>query len=220
MYIKGMRRTFIILALAALNLHAIDCIQATFNYILIDRSFWEFTPDNLYIDSSYSQNKSMINISKFYWSGDKLDSIKMHMSCQDHRKDWTVTKNWKVSTEKQGKDTKYMWTEPMTMHLTKGKDFFDLQMGEQHYRPYIQNDTLFEKDGNKQTKRITTRDSNNESKCYRNNESGLLITTFEYELKGDTLIQKMAEPDNNKYFRNPGPCAGGEKHTTIYYKKR
>ena len=66
-----MRRTFIILALAALSAYAIDCIRATFDYISIDRSYWEFTPDNLYIDSSYSQNKSMINTSKFYWKGTK-----------------------------------------------------------------------------------------------------------------------------------------------------
>ena len=214
-----MRRTFIILALVVLNVYAVDCIQATFNYILIDRSFWEFTPGNLYIDSSFSQNKSMINTSKFYWSNDKLDSIKMHMSCLDNRKDWTVAKNWKVETSKEGNATKHTWAEPMPMFLIQGKDSLDFQVGNQHYIPYIQNDTLFEKDSNKQTKRIITRDPNNESKCYRNGESGLLITTFEYELKGDTLIQKMVEPDHNKYFRNPGPCTGGEKHTTIYYKK-
>ena len=140
-----MRRTFIILALAALSAYAVDCIRATFNYILIERSYWEFTPDDLYIDSSYSQNKSMVNISKFFWSGAKLDSIKMHMSCRDNRKDWTVAKDWKVSTEKQGKVTKYIWTEPMPMSLTKGKDSLNFQIGDQHYMPYIQNDTLFEK---------------------------------------------------------------------------
>ncbi|MBO5532922.1 MAG: hypothetical protein J5977_10780 [Fibrobacter sp.] len=215
-----MRRTIIILTLAALSAHAIDCIRATFNYILIDRSYWEFTPDNLYIDSSYSQNKSMVNTSKFYWSDTKLDSIQMHMSCRDNRKDWTVPKDWKVETIKQGSTTRYTWTEPMPMFLTMGKASLDFQIGDQHYMLYIQNDTLFESGGNSQTKRIITRDPNNESRCYRKNESGLLITTFEYEMQGSTLIQKMVEPDHNKYFRNPDPCYGGEKRTTIYYKTR
>ena len=209
-----MRRTFIILALAALSAYAVDCIRATFNYILIDRSYWEFTPDNLYIDSSYSQNKSMINTSKFYWSGNKLDSIKMHMSCRDNRKDWTVAKDWKVEKTKQGT---YTWTDPMPMSIFQGKDSLDISIDGHRYTLLLRNDTIFEKTNDNSPQYIIIRDPNNRNKCYRTNKSGLTITTFEYEMQGSTLIQKMVKPDHNKYFRNPGPCSGGDKYTTIYY---
>ena len=47
-----------------------------------------------------------------------------------------------------------------------------------------------------------------------------IYTTYEYETRGDFLIQKIFEPNHNRYVKPPGPCDGGDKYTTIYYRKR
>ena len=62
-----MRRTFIILALTALNAHAIDCIRHTFNYFATNFQDHALTmPGEMLPDSLYQEQNVMVYTIKYH----------------------------------------------------------------------------------------------------------------------------------------------------------
>lgn len=246
-YIGDMRRTLIILALAFLNANAVDCIRATFDYFASqympeDDMKLYILPGNLKPDSLHQQEKSLTYAIKFHWTLNHLDDLVFSHYCLDDGGTGTITPNWKVDSTKVGKLQKYTWTflpENADMNFTvyRGKDSVDIVTGSRneftHHTFFIKNDTIHEQNNRISRNRIIYRDPNNENKCYRANgqekkfENGSVLkvgeevySTYEYETKGDFLIQRIFEPNRNKYFKAPGPCDGGDKYTTIYYRQK
>ena len=245
-YIDDMRRALIILTLAIMNANAVDCIRATFDYFATqympedDMKFY-ILPGSLKPDSLYQKQKSQIFAIKFHWTGDHLDDLVFSHSCLDDGATGTVVPDWKVDSAKVGKLKKYTWTfspkyADMDFTVYRGKDSIDIVRNEdpnRHYTFYIKNDTIHELDNWIPRHWIIYRDPKDENKCYRANgkekkfENGSVLkvgeevyTTYEYETRGDFLIQKIFEPDRNRYVKPPGPCEGGDKYTTIYYRKK
>ena len=245
-YIDDMRRTLIILALAIMNVHAIDCIRATFDYFASqymseDDMKLYILPGSLKPDSLHQQEKSLTYDIKFHWNGNHLDNLTFTHSCLDDGSTGTVIPNWKVDSTKVGKLQKYTWTfQPkdafMNFTVYRGKDSVDIVRNEdpnRHYTFYIKNDTIHELDNGIPRNWIIYRDPKDENKCYRangqekkfGNGSVLKVgeeiyTTYEYETRGDFLIQNIFEPNRNRYVKAPGPCDGGDKYTTIYYRQK
>lgn len=221
-----MRRTFIILALAALNVQAVDCIRHTFNYFAT--SFEDHAlvmAGEMLPDSLYQEQNGLIYTIKYHWTGTHLDSMGLYQSCRARNieKRSTYIPDWEIDSTKVDKAMKYDWKFQkekgwhFTVYRAKDSVYIDIDK-EQHQIFYIKNDTIHEANNWIPRNQIIYREPNNESKCTRKSEKkNFLIDTFEYEMQGSTLIQKMVKPDHNKYFRNPGPCYGGNKHTTIYY---
>ena len=223
-----MRRTFIILAMAALSVHAIDCIRATFDYFATN--FEEHAlvmAGDMLPDSLYSEQNGLVYTIKYHWTGTHLDSMGLYQSCHarniENRS--TYIPDWEIDSTKVGKVMKYDWRSQkekgwhFTVYRAKDSVCIDIDK-EQHQTFYIKNDTIHEASNWIPINRIIYRDPNNESKCTRKSDKNFLIGTYEYEMKGNTLIQKSIKFDNNRYFRAPDPCTGGNEYTTIYYKKR
>ena len=147
--------------------------------------------------------------------------------------------DWKVDSARVGKLMRYDWIFPNkkdNFTVFRGKDSVDIVRNEnpdRHYTFYIKNDTIHELDNGIPRNWIIYRDPKDENKCYRANrkekkfDNGSVLkvgeeiyTTYEYETRGDFLIQNIFEPNRNRYVKAPGPCDGGDKYTTIYYRKR
>ncbi|MBR4916498.1 MAG: hypothetical protein IKZ45_05405 [Fibrobacter sp.] len=240
-----MRRILTILVLLALNANAVDCVRATFDYFATqympeDDAKIYILPGSLKPDSLYQKQKSKIFTIKYHWNGNHLESLNFSQSCLDNGTSGTATPDWKVDSTKAGKLKKYTWTfqpkdSDMNFTVYRGKDSVDIVRTadpDRHYTFYVKNDTIRELDNWIPRNWIIYRDPKNENKCYRANgkekkfENGSILkvgeevySTYEYEARGDFLIQEIFEPDRNKYFRAPGPCDGGDKYTTIFYKK-
>ena len=237
-----MKTPIIILAFLVLNANAVDCIRATFDYFANqympeDDMKLYILPGNLKPDSLHQQEKSLTYTIKFHWTGSHLDDLVFSHSCLDKGSTGTVIPNWKVDSAKVGKLQKYTWTFPpenadMNFTVYRGKDSVDIVTGSRneftHHTFFIKNDTIHE-----QNNRIIYRDPKDENKCYRANgqekkfENGSVLkvgeevySTYEYEARGDFLIQEIFEPDRNRYIKAPGPCEGGDEYTTIYYKMK
>lgn len=242
-----MRRTLIILALAILNANAVDCVRATFDYFANqympeDDMKLYILPGNLKPDSLHQKHHSQVYTIKYHWTGNHLDSLAFSQSCLDKGSKVTVVPNWKIDSAKVGKLKKYTWTFPpenadMDFTVYRGKDSVDIVTGSRdestHQTFFIKNDTVRELNNGIPRNRIIYRDPKNENKCYRANgkerkfENGSVLkvgeevyTTYEYETRGDFLIQKIFEPDRNRYVKPPGPCEDGDEYTTIYYRKK
>ena len=229
MYIKAMRRTFIILALAAFYAHAVDCIRHTFNYFATN--FEEHAlvmAGDMLPDSLYQEQNGLIYTIKYHWTGTHLDSMGLYQSChaRNIEKRSTYIPDWEINSTKVGNVKKYDWKFQkekgwhFTVYHAKDSVYIDIDK-EQHQTFYIKNDTIHEVNNLIPMHRIIYRDQNNESKCIRTSDKkNFLIGTYEYEMKGNTIIQKSIKFDNNRYFRAPDPCTGGNEYTTIYYKKK
>ena len=239
-------KPFLILTLAVLNAHAVDCVRETFEYFATqympdDDIRTYILPDKLKPDSLHQQEKSLTYTIKYHWNGNHLDNLTFTHSCLDKGSKATVVPNWKVDSAKVGKLKKYTWTFPpenayMNFTVYRGKDSVDIVRNEdpdRHYTFYIKNDTIHELDNGIPRNWIIYRDPKDENKCYRANRkekkfgNGSVLkvgeeiyTTYEYETRGDFLIQNIFEPNRNRYVKAPGPCDGGDKYTTIYYRKR
>ena len=223
-----MRRTLFILALAALNVHAVDCIHPTFNYFATN--FEEHAlvmAGDMLPDSLYQEQNGLIYTIKYHWTGTHLDSMGLYQSChaRNIEKRSTYIPDWEIDSTKVGNVKKYDWKSQkekgwhFTVYHAKDSVYIDIDK-EQHQTFYIKNDTIHEVNNWIPMHRIIYREPNNESKCIRTSDKkNFLIGTYEYEMKGNNLIQKSVKFDNNRYFRAPDPCTGGNEYTTIYYKK-
>jgi hypothetical protein len=131
--------------------------------------------------------------------------------------------DWKIDSTKVGKVTKYDWKSLKDgWHFTvyRGKDSVYIDNdNEQHQIFYLKNDTIYEVNNWVPRNLKTYHDPDNKSKCIRKSDNNFIIDTYEYEMKGNTLIQKSIKFDHNRYIKAPGPCYGGNEYTTIYYKK-
>lgn len=221
-----MRRTFIILALTALNAHAVDCIRHTFDYFATNfQDHALIMPGETLPDSLYQEQNGMVYTIKYHWTGNHLDSMNLYQSClaRNVEKKSIYIPDWKIDSTKVGKVTKYDWKSSkdkwhFTVYRAKDSVYINLNK-EQHQIFYIKNDTIHEADNWIPRHWTIYRDPGNEGKCIRKSDKGFIIDTYEYEMKGNTLIQKSIKFDHKKYFKAPGPCYGGNEYTTIYYKK-
>ena len=222
-----MRRTFIILTAAFLNAHAVDCIRHTFDYFATDfENHALVMSGEMFPDSLYQEQNGLIYTIKYHWTGNHLDSMNLYHSCLalDIEERSTYIPDWKVDSTKVGKVKKYDWKslKDKGWHFTvyRAKDSVYININKEQYQTfYIKNDTIHEVDNLLPKNWIIYREPNNESKCTRRSDKNFIIDTYEYEMKGSTLIQNSIKFDYNRYIKAPGPCMGGNEYTTIYYKK-
>lgn len=218
-------KPFFIIALVAMNVHAVDCIRMTFDYLA---SEYMTEVLNLYIlpgrmnpDSLHQEQNSLVITIKYHWTKNRLDSMTFTHACQDDMHRGTAKVDWKIDSAKVGKLMKYDWIFPdKTDNFTvfRGKDSVAIVIDEeQTHSFYIKNDTIHEVNNYIPRNGIIFRDPKNENRCTRVN--GKEITTYEFEKSGNTLILTITEPDYNMYIKQPGPCEGGDKYTTIFYRK-
>ncbi len=226
MFHVKLKVSFIIVIMAFLNAHSVDCIRPLFDYFATNfENNALIMPGEMFPDSLHQEQNGLVNTIKYHWTGTHLDSMNLHHSCRalDYEKHSTYISDWKIDSTKVGKVTKYDWKSPkdrwhFTVYRTKDSVYIDLDK-EQHQVFYIKNDTIHEVNNWIPRQWIIYRDPNNESKCSRKSDNGFIIDTYEYEMKGNILIQKSIKFDHKKYFKAPGPCMGGNEYTTIYYKK-
>ena len=220
-----MRQTFIILAFLAFNAYAVDCIRPMFEYFA---SHYRTEVLNIYIlpgrmnpDSLHQQQKSQVSTIKYHWTQNHLDSLTFTHGCQDKVHRGTAKVDWKVDSARVGKLMRYDWIFPDksdNFTVFRGKDSVAIVIGEeQTHTYYIKNDTIREINNYIPRNGIIFRDPKNENRCTRVN--GKEITTYEFEKSGNTLILTITEPDYNMYIKQPGPCEGGDKYTTIFFRK-
>ena len=220
-----MRKTFIIMVAAFLNVHAVDCIRPMFEYLA---SHYMTEVLNLYIlpgrmnpDSLHQEQNSIVSTIKYHWTKNRLDSMTFTQACQDDVHRGKVKVDWKIDSAKVRKLMKYDWIFPdKTDNFTvfRGKDSVAIVIDEeQTHSFYIKNDTIHEVNNYIPRNGIIFRDPKNENRCTRVN--GKEITTYEFEKSGNTLILTITEPDYNMYIKQPGPCEGGDKYTTIFFRK-
>ena len=218
-------KRFLIIALVAMNVHAVDCIRPMFEYFA---SHYRTEVLNLYIlpgrmnpDSLHQQQNSLVSTIKYHWTKNRLDSMTFTHACQDDMHRVKVKVDWKIDSAKVGKLMKYDWIFPdKTDNFTvfRGKDSVAIVIDErQTHSFYIKNDTIRESNNYIPRNGIIFHDSKNENRCTRGN--GKEITTYEFEKRNNTLILSITEPDHSMYVKPPGPCEGGDKYTTIFFKQ-
>ena len=242
-HMKHMRRTFIILAFLAFNAHAVDCIRPMFEYFA---SHYRTEVLNLYIlpgrmnpDSLHQQQKSQVSTIKYHWTQNHLDSLTFTHGCQEKVHRGTAKVDWKVDSARVGKLMRYDWIFPDKSNnftVFRGKDSVAIVIGEGlTHTYYIKNDTIHESINYIDRAWVIYRDPKDESKCYQAGNGTVskmgpedyldsklgseVYTTYEFEKRGNTLILRITKPDHNTYFRPPGPCTGGTKYTTIFFKE-
>ena len=208
-----------------MNVHAVDCIRPMFEYFA---SHYRTEVLNLYIlpgrmnpDSLHQQQNSLVSTIKYHWTKNRLDSMTFTHACQDDMHRVKVKVDWKIDSAKVGKLMKYDWIFPdKTDNFTvfRGKDSVAIVIDEeQTHSFYIKNDTIRESNNYIPRNGIIFHDSKNENRCTRVN--GKEITTYEFEKRNNTLILSITEPDHSIYIKPPGPCEGGDKYTTIFFRK-
>ena len=220
-----MRQTFIILAFLAFNAHAVDCIRPMFEYFA---SHYMTESLNLYIlpgrmnpDSLHQEQESIVITIKYHWTKNRLDSMTFTQACQDNIYRETMKVDWKVDSARVGKLMRYDWIYPDksdNFTVFRGKDSVAIIIDEKQTNSYyIKNDTIRESNNYIPRNGIIFHDSKNENRCTRVN--GKEITTYEFEKRNNTLILSITEPDHSIYIKPPGPCEGGDKYTTIFFKQ-
>ena len=218
-------KPFLIIALFVLNAHAVDCIRHTFDYFATDfENHVLVLPSEMFPDSIHQKQNGRVNTIKYHWTGNHLDSMSLSQSClaRGYEKKSTFIPDWKIDSTKVGKVKKYDWKSLKDgWHFTvyRGKDSVYIDNdNEQHQIFYLKNDTIYEVNNWVPRNLKTYHDPDNKSKCIRKSDNNFIIDTYEYEMKGNTLIQKSIKFDHNRYIKAPGPCMGGNEYTTIYYK--
>lgn len=226
MFHVKLKVSFIIVIMAFLNAHSVDCIRPLFDYFATNfENNALLMPSEMFPDSIYQEQNGRVNTIKYHWTGNHLDSMSLYQSChaRGYEKKSTFIPDWKIDSTKVGKVKKYDWKSLKDgWHFTvyRGKDSVYIDNdNEQHQIFYLKNDTIHEVDNWIPRNWIIFRDPNDESKCIRKSEKNLLIDTYEYEMKGNTLIQNSIKFDYTRYIKAPGPCMGGNEYTTIYYRK-
>ena len=209
-----MRRALIILGLMALNSFAFDCLRTTFDlfvasqYNMYDEDYNGYVLDSLYTDKGEGQSLSI----KYYRTGNHLDSTIEYNVTPDTTTQRVIVYNETVKVDKE--------ENSKTVHFYKdGEEYQKIEFyfkddslyyrtlniqGKienlyEEYSIYIVNDTIFENEGSP----ITVHDSENENRCSVNHQmqaatSWTTLMTYEYETRGDTLIQTNHNPANNQ----------------------
>ena len=233
-------KPFFIIALVAMNVHAVDCIRMTFDYLaseyMTENLNMYILPGKLKPDSLHQQQKSLVSTIKYHWTQNRLDSMTITHTCQDDVHKGTMKVNWKIDSTKVGKLMKYDWIFPDksdNFTVFRGKDSVAIVIDkEQTHSFYIKNDTIHEVNDWLPRHWIITRDPANESKCYRKNRVKNLLDdksypergnnlhfTYEYKKRGNFIVQEIMNHDEMVFVKIPGPCEGGKEHTTIFFKQ-
>lgn len=208
-----------------MNVHAVDCIRMTFDYLaseyMTENLNMYILPGSLKPDSLHQQQKSLVSTLKYHWTKNRLDSMTITHTCQDDVHKGTMKVNWKIDSTKVGKLMRYDWIFPDksdNFTVFRGKDSIAIIIDkEQTHSFYIKNDTIHEVNDWLPRNWIIFRDPKNENRCTQVN--GKEITTYEFEKRNNTLILSITEPDHSIYIKPPGPCEGGDKYTTIFFKQ-
>jgi hypothetical protein len=103
---------FLILTLAVLNAHAVDCVRETFEYFATqympdDDIRTYILPGKLKPDSLHQQEKSLTYTIKYHWTKNRLDSMTFTQACQDDIYRETMKVDWKVDSARVGKLMRY-----------------------------------------------------------------------------------------------------------------
>ncbi len=225
-----MRRTLFILTFLALNAFASDCIQTIFDlyigkeYGIYDKSYEGYVPDSIYYEEKGADIGLLdqIRITKYYRTGRHLDStmeyfIKPNTTIQELTiyNDTTIIENdgnmMHISIYKDGhlfkkrdvflneKENKFQFSE-MTYSSDNGSVVSDKgSCG-------ILRDTLYSKSSCVYAFSILVRDPEDEGRCidpYQPDSTYPFMSKYEYEIRGDTLIQtwtSMVFPAIEKSF--------------------
>ena len=208
-----MKKLLLILSILALNAFAFNCIRTTFDLIVLseyemyDEGYEGLVPDSFYVDQGEDSYFSV----KYYRTKNYLDSAREYFSNLD-TSDYRLTiYNTTAKIEKNGSSKTitlytggipsqeiYAYLEGDSLYY-KNYIFEDGAKTVDDYQSvYIKNDTLYTADGN-----IIINDPENENKCiaqyyYSEVSSWGTWMTYEYETKGDTLIQTR---DRGKILR-------------------
>ena len=218
-----MKKVILILSILALNAFAFNCIRTTFDifvlseYEMYDEGYEGLVPDSFYVDKGEGSYFSV----KYYRSTNYLDST-MEYYIDPDTSDYRLTiYNTTAKIEKNGSSKTitlytggipsqeiYAYLEGDSLYY-KNYIFEDGAKTLDDYQSvYIENDTLHTADGN-----IIINDPENENKCsaqyyYSEVSSWGTWMTYEYETKGDTLIQTRDRGKILKTFYVPVKSQG------------
>ena len=186
-----MRRTLSILALLALSAHAVDCIRAKFDIFVAQYEALNDNYTGLIIDSTSSDN----TLEKFTFSNDHtyLWTSYARLSPNSEFKKYEPQQmSYKAEISQEG-DFKIYNRGPLVYRVFHTEDSIYVEKLSNERSDttiiiwHIRNDTLYEKTS---STLIVTYDPGFENRCFetRTNNSSYEIL-YEYETKGDTLIE-------------------------------
>ena len=205
-----MRRTLFILTFLALNAFASDCLHTMLNlyaaeeYGIYDKNYEGYVPDSIYDE----QGLGKIYIIKYHRTGNHLDSTMEYFINPDTTTQELTIYNDTTIIEDDGflktisiyKDEKLFRKKRVIFkedYLFYDSDFLDAREYE------IRHDTLFDL---KYEYNIIVRDPEDEDRCidpYQPDSTYPFMSKYEYEIRGDTLIQtwtSMVFPAIEKSF--------------------
>ena len=159
-----MKKLIITLAIAALNVHATDCIQALFNIYSMKFQAYEADYDGLVLDSVYSFTKDHATETKYYYTNSN-NFYYIDYKYSPDTKNYSVlnsdTTNRSVAISQDGDFKKYIVTQEYNRYpnhyttndvyrvfQTKDSIYFELSYLQENsdfyvYNRYIRNDTLY-----------------------------------------------------------------------------
>lgn len=195
-----MKKLILILALLTLNSYAIDCLRANFeihkmtNYK--DGVVKGMVIDSVYLEYRDPQHSTEFDHSKYYWTGDQLDSAIAYQK-KHNSNEWEITVQRTIDsttyqshrkTTQEGKFIKITTTggnpnieeliyqeKDSVNHVTKYIDSKTGEVTDIYLAVYVlRNDTIHESENNGHDSRIIVRDSVNENKCYEKTHGMIL----------------------------------------------
>ena len=186
-----MRRILAILALLALSAYAVDCIRAKFDIFVAQYEALNDNYTGLIIDSTSSDN----TLEKFTFSNDHtyLWTSYARLSPNSEFKKYEPQQmSYKAEISQEG-DFKIYDRGPLVYRVFHTEDSIYVEkLSNEHSDTtiiiwHIRNDTLYEKTS---STLIVTYDPGFENRCFetRTNNSSYEVL-YEYETKGDTLIE-------------------------------
>ena len=217
----------------AMNVFAFDCLRTTFDlfvvgqYDMYDTGYEGYVPDSFYIDQGESQYYSV----KYYRTDNYLDSTIEYYVHPDTTIQNLTIYNGQVEIEKDGPyKTIYIYKEGLKSQkiLSYFEDdslyyktivFVDKnEIVNEESSFYIRNDTIYSSDGS-----IIVRNAENEEECNVNVQADpsspwTAVMTYNYETRGDTLIQTRLDRNERaiKVFYVPVAT----QHTTPVFTKK
>ena len=217
-----MKKVILILSILALDVFAVDCIRATFNAYVMQYTIYSEDYEGLRTDSMYVDKGSSIYISKDYWTGNHLDSVIEYGKSSDSEK-WenrVTLMNRTATVTQEGDLKKYTILDDGEIDseyfIFLDKDSLYYKEGIEDDTIYIKNDTLHRDHGEE----IIVKDADNENKCYNKDRDNNVWMTYEYETRGDTLIQKRTHQDGGKVLITFMVPVDSNSTTTIQRKVR
>lgn len=224
-----MKKAILILSILALDVFAVDCIRATFNAYVMQYTIYSEDYEGLRTDSMYVNKGSSIYASKDYWTGNHLDSVIEYGKSSDSEewKNRVTLMNRTATVTQEGDLKKYTILDDGEIDseyfIFLDKDSLYYKEGIEDDTIYIKNDTLHRDHGEE----IIVKDADNENKCYDKDRDNNVWMTYEYETRGDTLIQKRTHQDGGKVLitfmvpvdSNSTTTIQRKVRPAIYYKK-